>query len=181
MTNSAVEMMPDKEETEQFDFLQLPDPSITLPLPLPTQSFLKAAISLKERVTFFTLSLSSWKCAKWGCFEFWIWWVCLGCGRVVELQTRPEWREQRRDRIYGFAGHGFCVFEVLWGHWKRTGPAIVRRDRRHVCRRCCKLQKVNAAHCTTISDEAGAFEIFVHRMSTEFAKSLFFSTRRLQF
>lgn len=51
MTNSAVEMMPNKEEAEQFDFLHLPDPSITLSLPIPTQSFLKAAISLKEQVT----------------------------------------------------------------------------------------------------------------------------------
>lgn len=57
MTNSAVEMMPNEKQTEQF---HLPDPSITLPLPLPlpTQSFLKAAISLKEKVTFFTHSLS---------------------------------------------------------------------------------------------------------------------------
>ncbi|KAJ8619112.1 hypothetical protein MRB53_015298 [Persea americana] len=58
MTNSALEMMPNEKETEQFDFLHVPDPSI-ITRPLPTQSFLKAAISLKEQVV-----EGTWNCKQ---------------------------------------------------------------------------------------------------------------------
>jgi hypothetical protein len=138
---------PDEGNDERLDFV---NPTTSdLSLPGDGETFLKAAVSLKDQVLYYVVCIyvrarifNSLKrtSISWLLFFFGGWWWG-ETGGEGHVGRRTELRHVLgSDCVYWSARHGFHVLQVVRGHRKPTGLATVRGDRRQVrgCRTCVR-------------------------------------------
>lgn len=123
----------DDGKHEPFDFIAENVNPTPTDLSLPNESFLRAAISLKDQVThtcsifhfFFLLcAVCVYMCVKF--------WGRTGGGGYLERSSKGRRLYRtggRPDGLHGSAWHGFHLLEVLRGQRSRERLAIMRGDR----------------------------------------------------